>query len=511
MNHQTAVEDFDPLEEPNLSSYPRVAILGLATLAILAWLILAFAHLGDRSNVNAVSGTLLALADRAGEGVLYPPLFDGESYGGTRTMPLPILLYAAAMSLGGEILAPAKVVDFLAAAALVVLLVGVLRQLGASTAMRLGLTATVVTSQVFLLAGAGIRPEALPTALQLGAVALVAFVPRRTATLLAGLLCAVAIFTKVSALWAPIAIVLWLVTHDRRRLALFGVALMGGGVALLGVFSAASEGRMLTNLLGLGGAGLSLIGVLKAPLKATELLAQYAEATFVLIPVLLLGGLLVGRGARPTILQVALVAATGVLLVAMADVGSDYNHLLDVVVLVPIVAFEVMRALARRVAAPRLVWSTLAATIIVGSTAALAMNAGSSLASTLGLPGASSSASIDPHPFEQELRGATSVLAEDPYLNLARGERPTVVDPFMLIRIARRDRTLVEPFLDRVRAQGFDAVVLSRDLEDPDAEAWFSDFAFGQPFYEAMREAYQLCGASGGGFLYVPASRSCPI
>jgi hypothetical protein len=500
-------EQLDGLDLPTV---PRLAVIGLAILAVVAWLVLAVAHLDDRYNVNAVSGTLLALADRAREGVLYPPLFDGQSYGGTRTMPLPILLYAAAISLGGDFLAPAKIVDLLASAALVVLLVGVLRHLGATTAMRLGLASTVVTSQVFLLVAAGIRPEALPTALQLGAVSLVAVSPRRSATVLAAVLCAVAIFTKVSAVWAPAAIVLWLLVHDRGRLVLFGGALVVVATALIGAFSVASDGRMLTNLLGLGGAGLSVIGVLKAPLKGIELLAQYAQATFVLLPALLLGGLLLTRDARPTIFQVGLVAATAVLLVAMADVGSDYNHLLDVVVLVPIVAFELLRAAARRVADPRLVWAALTAAILVGSTAALAMNAGASLAATLGLPGSSQTAGNDPHPLEDELRAATSVLAEDPYVNLARGERPVVVDPFMFIRIARRDPGLVEPFLDRVRGQGFDAVVLSRDLGQPDAEAWFSEFSFGQPFYEAMRDRYQLCAAVDGAFLYVPDSRSCP-
>src|SRR6187551_2812517 len=106
-------------------------MLLVATLAILAWLFLAFTHLHDRFNVDHVSGTLLALTDRAREGVLYPPFFDGQTYGGTRTMPLPILLYAAATTMGSDILAPAKLVDLLASAALVALLIVVLRHRGA--------------------------------------------------------------------------------------------------------------------------------------------------------------------------------------------------------------------------------------------------------------------------------------------------------------------------------------------------------------------------------------------
>jgi hypothetical protein len=508
---QAASNGRSPLEighaHPN---FTRVAIVGLAALAVVAWLFLAFAHVHDRYNVNAVSGTFLALADRAREGVLYPPFFDGESYGGTRSMPLPILLYSFAISLGGDYLASAKVVDFLASAALLLLLLAVLRRLGASAAMSLGLASTLVTSQVFLLVATGIRPESLPTALQLGAAALVAFVPRRSATVLAAVICALAIFSKISGLWAPIAIVLWLLFHDRGRLVLFATALAASAFALLAAFSIATDGRMLTNLMGLGGAGVSVIGVLKAPLKAVELLAQYAQATFVILPVLLVGLLSVTRGARPTIFQIGLVAATGILLTAMADLGSDYNHLLDIVVLVPIVTLEVVRNLARRVADPRLAWSFMTAAILVGSSVALAVNAGSSLAATLQLPGASQPANTDPRPFAAELASVASILAEDPYVSLSRGDRPIVIDPFMFIRIGQRDPGLVQPLLADVADGRFGAVILNKDLGDPASASWYRDFAFGLPFYEAMRDTYRLCSVSGGFFLYVASSGSCP-
>lgn len=488
----------------------RVVLVAIAGATVLAWLFLALAHLHDRYNVNAVSGTFLALAERAGDGVLYPPFFDGQAYGGTRSMPIPVLLYALAMSVGGDVLAPAKLVDLVASAALVLLLVAVVRRLGASWPVVLGLASTVVASQVFLLAATGIRPEALPTALQLGAVSLIAFAPSRKGIVLAALLCALAIVTKVSALWAPGAIVLWLFLTDRPRLLLFATTFAAGLVALLAAFSVASEGRMATNLLGLGGAGLSVIGAAKAPLKAIELLAQHAQATFVLLPILVLGLLFVGRGARPTIFHVGLVAATAILLVAMADAGSDYNHLLDVVVLVPIVALEVIRRLADRWAEPRVAWSVLAAAVLVGSAAALASNAGSSLAATLQLPGAAAPADLDGHPFAAQLQGVEDVLSEDPYVNLARGERPTVADPFMLIRIARRDPALVAPLFARVEAQEFGAVVLGRDLDHPEAIGWYRDFAFGLPFYEAMRASYHLCAVAGDSFLYFPNARACP-
>ena len=67
----------------------------------------------------------------------------------------------------------------------------------------------------------------------------------------------------------------------------------------------------------------------------------------------------------------------------------------------------------------------MTAAILVGSSAALAINAGSSLAATLQLPGASQPANTDPRPFAAELAGVASVLAEDPYVSLSRGDRPS--------------------------------------------------------------------------------------
>ena len=289
----------------------RIAMLVVAALAVLAWLFLAFAHLHDRFNVNHVSGTLLALADRAREGVLYPPFFDGQSYGGTRAMPVPILLYAVAISIGGDLLAPAKLVDLLASAALVAVLVAVLRRRGASMTVSVGLAATVVTSQVFLLAGAGIRPEALPTA---------AAAERGRARRIRPAACGVGARSD-PVRCRPVREAQRALGADRHRRLAAHKGSRSTGIVLHhprrghrrpgAVFTVASDGRMLTNLLGLGGAGLSLGGVVKAPLKAVDLLLQYALASLVLLPALVLGLFFAGRESRPTIFQAALVAAGG--------------------------------------------------------------------------------------------------------------------------------------------------------------------------------------------------------
>jgi len=499
---------------PPLLGHARIALMGLlaalAALAILSWLLLEFGHLNDRYNVNAVSGSLLALAERAREGVLYPPLFDGQSYGGTRTMPVPILLYAGAISVGGELLAPAKFVDFLSSAVLVLVLVAVLRRLGAGVILSLALASSVIATQVFLLVGTGIRPESLPTALQLGAVALVAFSSRRAAILLAAALCVVAILSKFDALWAPVAIAVWLFARDRRSLLLFAVVFAAGTGASLVAFNIASGGRMFTNLFELGGAGISVGGVLRSPLKTVRLLLEDAQSSFALVPVVLLGLVFGTRRSRPTIFQIGLVVAVVIVLIAMADVGADYNHLLDLAVLLPIVAFEVTRDLAARFAEPQLAWSFLVVAVLAGSFAALAVNAGSDVAATLPGLTAAHTAADNPRPLTAELSSARAVLSADPYVPLSLGERPVVTDAFMLLRIARRHPELVEPLQARIESRQFDAIVLLEDLQLPTTVSWFSDGVFGLPIYQAIENNYRFCSATGGYYIYAPYSRPCP-
>ena len=85
------------------------AALVLTSLAILgAWLLLAAVHVDDRYKLDHVSGARMALAQYANHGTLYPELYDGSFYGGTRFMPLPVLLHAAAAKITGDYLVSGK-------------------------------------------------------------------------------------------------------------------------------------------------------------------------------------------------------------------------------------------------------------------------------------------------------------------------------------------------------------------------------------------------------------------
>src|SRR2546423_1627727 len=90
--------------------------VGLAAAGVLilsGWAFLAVVHADDRYHVGWVEGTHTALARFAAGGDLFPALYDGHVYGGTRFMPGPIVLHAGLALLTGEYLVSGKLIAYL--------------------------------------------------------------------------------------------------------------------------------------------------------------------------------------------------------------------------------------------------------------------------------------------------------------------------------------------------------------------------------------------------------------
>ena len=90
--------------EPQAILRPSLNLaLWIVAAAILSgWVALAALHINDDYRVTHTQGVWLAVAEAARAGHLYPPIFDGEHYAGTRYMPLPILLNALASGVVGD-------------------------------------------------------------------------------------------------------------------------------------------------------------------------------------------------------------------------------------------------------------------------------------------------------------------------------------------------------------------------------------------------------------------------
>src|SRR5688572_9853616 len=101
---------------PALTLPGCLALSIVAGLVVAGWLVLVVLHVDDDYRVTHLQGIWMATVEAARAGWLYPPLFDGEHYAGTRWLPLPILANALASSLVGDPLIGGK----LAAAVLMV-------------------------------------------------------------------------------------------------------------------------------------------------------------------------------------------------------------------------------------------------------------------------------------------------------------------------------------------------------------------------------------------------------
>jgi hypothetical protein len=146
------------------------AVLASSGLVFGSWLLIAVAHVRDRFNVGHVTGTWFALARYTNEGTLYPPLFDGHAFGGTRYMPLQFVTHAGLARVTGDYLVSGKLLAYASAAALFALMFVVCRRVGGSSVLAAGLVAAVLSTGAGMLDSTTIRGDTLPVALQLGAL-----------------------------------------------------------------------------------------------------------------------------------------------------------------------------------------------------------------------------------------------------------------------------------------------------------------------------------------------------
>jgi hypothetical protein len=490
-----------PLPRPPAPGWLSAGLLVVGAAVAAAWVLLAAVHLDDRYRLDHVAGARMALARYLNDGTLYPPLYDGTAYGGTRFMPLPIILHAAMARITGEYLVSGKLLAYGTMLGLLGVTFVLLRRLRCPFPIALGLLAAVLTTGTGLVAGLGLRADSLPLLLQLLAVATVAGSRRPAATVAGAALAAIAFSAKLSAVWAPLAICVWLAVVDRRRLAWFLSAygaLVGGVLAVLG---AVSDGRIFENVFGLSTAGMSGAGsLLQGPSALLRLLAEEATATWALLPAAAVAAWLAIRQRQVSIYVVSLACCLLVLVVVLADVGTGWNQLIDLVVLTVLVVGELagrsrpdpLAAVVAAVLAVILLWVNLTGLVVT-----LGPGVREAVETLRGTP------RYDRQPLSGQATPATSLLSEDPYVPVSLGQRPVVLDPFMLRRLEDRDPAAVQRLVDRIRAREFELVVLVVPLQPPD-QWWWRDMHFGTRVTRALADAYTESGRAQGYYLYRP-------
>jgi hypothetical protein len=476
------------------------ALAACATLIVAAWALLAVVHADDRYHIGWVEGTRIALARAAAGGVLFPPLFDGNAYGGTRFMPGPILLHAGLAQVTGEYLVSGKLLAYCTTLLLLVVMFVLLRRAGCSRSGAAGLAAGVLVTLPGLLAGTTTQGDGLSVVLQLAAVGLILHARSRVSTVGAAACCTLAVVSKLTAVWAPIAIVVWLVARDRRRLPLFAAALIAGLAAAFGLLELLSDGRMISNLRPLAFAGSAGgAGLLRAPMRVLSLVADGAPLVLILFP--LAFGALLTHGRRAfSIWLASLIAALVVLVVVMSDSGALHNHVLDLVVVTLIATGDAWARLAPPPGRPTALGVAVGVVILWALTVSFLLEVRPDVEEAAREAFASTPARYEPHPLATELHGRT-LLSEDPYIPVSLDREPVVLDAWTFLRLGRDHPSWRAALVARIEARTFDRIVLVYPLA---FESWYRDVQFGAPIAAAIRRAYRFETARDGYFVYAP-------
>ncbi len=468
---------------------------------------LAVVHAGDRFEVEWVMGSRMGLARAAAQGTLYPPLFDGRFHGGTRFMPIPFVLHGWMARITSEYVVSGKLLAYVSFAFLLIVMYRVLRSLTCSRGASLALASTALLTHVGLQQGMSFYADALPAALQLAGVALVAKSSRRRAVIGAAALCVLALFCKSSAIWAPFAIVVWLWKRDRPAVRDFLAVFVTGSLVFFGIFQLASRGRFMINVVGLAAAGehgaSNLLRLLWWPL----VMLSGEVGALALIALALVGTTLAVKNRELTIYHVSLACASLVLLVVLTDTGANANHLIDVLVLLAIAAGDLWPRRLRGRGQVSKGGSAVALVLCLGMAAAYATTLAPQLpyAFATAIHGAPD-LRYDLQPLQGFVGRGDGILSEDPTIPILLGQRPVVLDAFMFLRLGERHPEWVADLVRRIDAREFDEVVLLARIGD-EPEGWYADTHFGEAVVAAIDRSYRLEAAEFGYYVYVLKTR----
>ena len=501
---QPAMDERSAFEFPPVATgILKVALWSASAVVLVSFVVLAMAHAQDRFQIGWVQGTRMALARYANEGILFPPLYDGVNFGGTRFMPLPVLLHAGIARLTGEYLLSGKIASYLMSAIMFGLVFFLLKKLGCRNEIAVGLTATTAATWAGFQAVLSIQGDTLPVVWQLGAIALVAHKPDRRSVAVSGAFCVLAILSKLSAVWAPLAIGVWLFMRRRDDLAWFigsFLLLLTGALVLL---QAASDGRMFASLYELSFAGISGPGrIVGAPLRAIGMASEAGPAYLVLMPFAVVGAVLAIRGGWG-LYPLALGFSVLTLLVILLDEGALLNHFIDVAVLSVMAVGSLVAARDGSKTTRSMIAALVGTAVVCGLLAFAGVTLKPQVIGAIETLRNGPGPLNDPSPTAGWIRPGDRILAEDPYVVFASDRFPPVIlDAWALLRLEHRHPEWIRDLAVRIEQREFDLIVLSYSLDFQD---WYSKVHLGQTIASAIGENYRLAEEAGGYFIYAPA------
>jgi hypothetical protein len=301
-----------------------------------------------------------------------------------------------------------------------------------------------------------------------------------------------------------VAIAVWLLRRRaRRRLLDFGASLILSGGLLVALFESLSNGRLIQQLRVFAFAGTQHSSLSDGLQRIYQLVLRNQRS----LPLLLLvaGVVLVIAFARRRVglYELGLLVVIPILVVVMRDVGAYENHLVDLEVLSALVIAGLWERTDSRqtVRVGRLV---VVLCLVLASAAAARYTLVPDVRAAVrheirGRPNPRYSR----HPLTSVVSEGTCALFEDATIPLLAGQRPIVLDAFILHRLQTHDRPAIVALVQRIDRGEFTSIVLDVPLTDA---GWFATLDFGTALADAMRVNYRPApiAAASGFFVYRP-------
>jgi hypothetical protein len=334
------------------------------------------------------------------------------------------------------------------------------------------------------------------------ALALVGRQTARRAAVAAGALCALALVSKLSAVWAPLAIAVWMLRFDRRALTAFAAG-MGAVLAVAAVsFEILSGGRMTENVLGLSVASADRVGSLHDQVARIRLAGR--EGLGWLSVLVAIAGVLTALAVRRralSLFDIAFVLALLVTAVVLLDPGAFLNHLIDVQVLSLLVIGEWWGRRSTSSSPWRGRAPVVVAVVLLAVSATYRENV--PIADDLrALFQGTTAADERVPPLAGRVQADDRLLSEDPSIPVLRGESPVVLDPYMLFGILDAHPAWRDDLVRRIERGEFDKVVL---LDIPSSAPFrYRRLHFGSAVVRAIERRYRPAVHAEGYWIYVP-------
>lgn len=419
--------------------------VGLADALALFWVYWSAGHTFS----GTTSGVWTALAEDASRGILYRPVLSEDGYGGTRYMPLSFLAHGALIQAGlsptlaGVLWMQATVLAMVALSAVVLV------QGGLGLRWAVALAATNLCTSIYQAYLTQVNEDYFAAALSLAALALYL---ARAPLLAVAFVGAAAVFTKLTALYVPAAILTaLLLRRDYAR----AIGFSASGVLFLALgwllFQRASGGLLAENL------SVALAGGTEGSSYALGFPLRFAEEIFVQNPAigisLVTAALVWARSDWRDVVSLCFVFVTLATALTFTSRGIAGNHV------IPLHAVSVL-------VIGRGLWSS-GWVPPVGLALVLAVAVGSLLP---GLPSARKSVMARDEPVVADLQASVTRwrVGDGPIFSLhpgfppLLGERAFMLDGYNLTNFLQQGGEVAEDFRAKIAAQHFSIAIIER-------------------------------------------------